>query len=166
MKMKNFVILGLLALILIGGSVGCGSIIMSSGKDRLGNVRLVSGTPMLGSNAFYGTLTIINNTPYPFYVYQGGYVISVALDKMTPVMVDPGCHFYIEDNAAYIGGASTWTLVFRDSTDSRTIATISNGFQMRVNYGIINNIWTICMREGQIYSNPSQNVSGGGGYGY
>lgn len=164
--MKNFVIFGLLLFGLLS-SGGCGSYIMSSGKDGLGNVRLVSGTRGLGSNAFYGTLTIDNNTPYPFYVYQGGYVISVASDKMTPVMIDSGSHFYIEDNGALIGGEATFTLVFRDKTNNRKIATVSRSCQMRVNNGVVNNVWSACLKDGQIYIYTSYSISGGfGGLGY
>lgn len=166
--MKNFVILGLLVLVSLLSSGGCGSYIMSSGKDRLGNVRLVSGTRGLGSNAFYGTLTIDNDSPYPFYVYQGGYVISVDSDKVTPVMTDPGSHFYTEDNGALIGGASTFTLVFRDKTDRRRIATISRSCQMRVHNGVINNVWVVYMKGGRILIDTSYSISGGlgGFYGY
>ena len=167
MKKMNFVVLGMLVLVGFLSS-GCGSYIMSSGKDGFGNVRLVSGTRGLGSNAFYGTLTIDNNTPYPFYVYQGGYVISVASDKMTPVMIDSGSHFYIEDNGALIGGESTFTLVFRDKTNSRKIATISRSCQMRVNYGVVNNVWAAHMEGGQIHIDTSYSISSGlgGFYGY
>lgn len=168
--MKNFAILGLLLVgVLVEG--GCGSYIMCSGKDRLGNVRLVSGTRGLGSNAFYGTLTIDNGSPYPFYVYQGGHVISVASDKQTPVMTDPGGHFYTEDNGAFIGGVETFTLVFRDKTDSRTIATISLSCYMRVGGGVVNNVWSVNKKGGRIYVDTSYSISGrfggyGGGFGY
>lgn len=145
--MKNFLFLGLLVLELFALFIcaGCGTYIMS-GKDEMGNVRLVSSTYLSGTSVpYYGTLTIVNNTSYPFYVYQGGFVISVLSDKKTKTMIDPGCFFYADNNAPVIGrNGITWTLAFRNKEDSINIGSLSSGFPVHRSF-----IWTISEESGQ-----------------
>lgn len=147
--MKNFLIVGLVVISLLIGT-GCGSYVMSSGKDRFGNVHLTTGSPVWGRNEFFGTLKIINNTSYPFYVFQGAYVVSRESDKKTETMVGPHAHFYTEDNGVLVGGGSSWIVSFRDPTGTRTVREFSYDFTMRIPGGVINNTWEFWEEKGQI----------------
>lgn len=155
--MKNFVILGLLVLVSLLSSGGCGSV-------RTGDNSFEYGTFPLGSNASQTKIIIANYTSGLMDVYWDNVKINREADKRTYKPIRPGEIFVYTNNTAWVGENVSLNVQIWDITHNRIIGYGNEIFPVHFQRGVVSINWTFYQKNGKI-SSDVQYGYGGGGYG-
>lgn len=158
--MKNFVILGL-ALVCLMGLGGCGSI-------QTGGNSFKYGSFPLGGNASGTKIIISNYTSGLMDVYWDNIKINREKDKTTYKPIRPGEIFVFENNTAWVGERVSLNVQIWDITHSRIIGYGNEIFYINVQRGVVSINWTFQEKKGgQITSLVDYGDYGGyAGFGY
>lgn len=154
--MKNFVILGLLVVIVLVGG-GCGTV-------KTGDNSFRYGTFPFGRNASQTKIIIANYTTGVMYVYWDNVIINREADKETYKPVRPGEIFVYENNTPWVGEQVSLSVQVRDITDSRLLGYGSRIFPVNIGRGMISINWTFYEEGGSIRNRVESGYGGYGGY--
>jgi len=153
MKIKNFVILGLLVIgVLVGG--GCGAV-------RTGDNSFEYGTFPLGGNASSTKIIIANYTSGLMDVYWDNVKINREADKRTYKPIKPGEIFVYVNNTAWVGETVAINVQIWDISHSRIIGYGNEVFPVHFQRGVVSINWTF-RQEGNRIRNYVQYPYGGG----
>lgn len=167
MKMKNFVIFGLVMLVAMLAGGGCS--IVKTGKDANGIHYFNYGTPEIIGNASSTSITIINATNGIIDVFWGRALINVLEDKQTRSPVLPGEMLVFGNNTGWVGEQVSLVARIRDGNDSRNLGFVSEIFQIHYQRGVVSINWIIKTKNGKFIGEVNE-IGGffgrGGFYGY
>lgn len=153
MKIRNFVILGIVAVLLLG--TGCGSI-------QTGDNSFKYGTFPLGGNASSTKIIIANYTSGLMDVYWDNVKINREKDKETYKPIRPGEIFVFENNTAWVGEQVSLNVQIWDIPHSRIIGYGNEIFHINIRRGVVSINWTFREEGGRIRSYIDYGGYGGG----